>query len=89
MRQIDGIPGVQPRFGNLLAALAELAEMTIAEFSAAFTAAFGTTPYQFVLDRRIHRAKKLLATTEMSITDIGMDVGFSTPSHFATTFKTA
>lgn len=70
-----------------LAALAELAEMTIAEFSAAFTAAFGTTPYQFVLDRRIHRAKKLLATTEMSITDIGMDVGFSTPSHFATTFK--
>ncbi|WP_234940049.1 helix-turn-helix transcriptional regulator [Mycolicibacterium nivoides] len=70
-----------------LAALAGLTEMTIAEFSAAFTATFGTTPYQFVLDRRIHRAKKLLATTAMSITDIGMNVGFSTPSHFATTFK--
>ncbi|WP_372508092.1 helix-turn-helix transcriptional regulator [Mycolicibacterium alvei] len=35
----------------------------------------------------MHRAKKLLATTAMSITDIGMNVGFSTPSHFATTFK--
>lgn len=70
-----------------LAALAELAEMPVAEFSAAFAAAFGTTPYQFVLDRRMHRAKTLLATTTMSITDIAMAVGFSTPSHFATTFK--
>lgn len=70
-----------------LAALAELADMTVSEFSATFTADFGSTPYQFVLDRRIHRAKELLATTTMSITDIGMAVGFSTPSHFATTFK--
>lgn len=70
-----------------LAALADLAEMPVAEFSAAFAAAFGTTPYQFVLDRRMHRAKTLLATTTMSITDIAITVGFSTPSHFATTFK--
>ncbi|MBU8828934.1 helix-turn-helix transcriptional regulator [Mycolicibacterium goodii] len=70
-----------------LAALAKLADMTVSEFSATFTADFGSTPYQFVLDRRIHRAKELLATTTMSITDIGMSVGFSTPSHFATTFK--
>lgn len=70
-----------------LAALAELADMTVSEFSATFTADFGSTPYQFVLDRRIHRAKELLATTTMSITDIGMAVGFSTPSHFAQTFK--
>ncbi len=70
-----------------LADLAELADMTVAEFSSTFTADFGSTPYQFVLDRRIRRAKQLLATTAMSITDIGMAVGFSTPSHFATTFK--
>lgn len=70
-----------------LAALAELTEMPVAEFSAAFTTAFGATPHQFVLNRRIHRAKTLLATTAMSITEIAVTVGFSTPSHFATTFK--
>ncbi|MDV3125896.1 helix-turn-helix transcriptional regulator [Mycobacterium sp. 21AC1] len=70
-----------------IAGLAELADMTVAELSAAFTATFHTTPYQFVLDRRMQRAKALLATTAMSVTEISMAVGFSTPSHFATTFK--
>lgn len=70
-----------------LAALAELTDMTVAEFSKAFTAAFNTTPYQFVLDRRIERAKTLLASTTLAITDISAAVGFSTPSHFATTFR--
>jgi AraC family transcriptional regulator len=70
-----------------LAGLAKLADMPVAEFSAAFTATFHTTPYQFVLDRRMQRAKTLLITTTTSITDIGIAVGFSTPSHFATTFK--
>ncbi|MEX3646609.1 helix-turn-helix transcriptional regulator [Mycolicibacterium porcinum] len=70
-----------------VAGLADLADMTVAEFTAAFAAAFGATPYQFVLDRRIQRAKRLLITTTKPITEIGMAVGFSTPSHFATTFK--
>lgn len=70
-----------------LDALAAHAAMTVADFSRAFTAAFHTTPYQFVLDRRIQRAKTLLATTFESVTDISAAVGFSSPSHFATTFK--
>lgn len=70
-----------------LTTLAELTDMTVADFTKAFTAAFNTTPYQFVLDRRIARAKTMLATTTVSITDISTAVGFSTPSHFATTFK--
>ena len=70
-----------------LAGLAELADMTVAEFSAAFTTTFHATPYQYVLDRRMQRAKTMLITTTIPITDIGVAVGFSTPSHFATTFK--
>jgi len=70
-----------------LMTLAEHVDMTVNGFLPAFTKAFGTTPHQFLLDRRINRAKILLTTTTRSVTDIGHTVGFSTPSHFATTFR--
>lgn len=71
-----------------LGALARYAEMPTNEFRTAFVRAFHKTPYQFVLDRRMSRAKQLLVTTDLSVTDISVAVGFSSPSHFATTFKT-
>jgi len=49
--------------------------------------AFGTTPHQYLIERRINRARRLLSAGTASITEISMSVGFSTPSHFATTFK--
>ncbi|MUM16636.1 AraC family transcriptional regulator [Mycobacterium sp. CBMA 623] len=70
-----------------LATLARYAEMSISEFRTAFVHAFHKTPYQFVLDRRMSRAKHLLAAGQLSITDISAALGFSSPSHFATTFK--
>jgi AraC family transcriptional regulator len=70
-----------------LEALAGLAEMSVGRFIKAFAAAFHTTPYQFLLDLRIDRAKSLLVTTSSSITEISVVVGFSTPNHFSTAFK--
>jgi len=70
-----------------LESLAHLAQMSVATFIKAFRAAFHTTPYQFLLDRRIDRAKTLLSSTRLSITEISAAVGFSTPNHFATTFR--
>lgn len=70
-----------------LPTLAGLVGMGVHTFSRAFSATFHTTPYQFVLDRRIARSKHLLATTPLSVTEISDAVGFSNPSHFATTFK--
>lgn len=67
--------------------LAGLAGMPVGAFVTAFTAAFGVTPYQYVLDRRIEVARKLLATTDTPIRSVGESVGFSTPSHFASTFR--
>lgn len=67
--------------------LAELAEMPVSAFVTAFTAAFGDTPYQYVLNRRIDEAQRLLATTDLPIRAVGVAVGFSTPSHFASTFR--
>jgi AraC family transcriptional regulator len=70
-----------------LATLAQLAGMSVNGFTRAFAAAFHSTPHQYVLDRRISRAKTLLTQTMLPITEITMAVGFSTPSHFATAFK--
>ncbi|NOR03013.1 helix-turn-helix transcriptional regulator [Mycolicibacterium fortuitum] len=69
-----------------LDSLARLVGMPVDTFIKAFRDAFHTTPYQFLLNRRIEKAKTLLITTSLSITEIGAAVGFSNPSHFATTF---
>jgi AraC family transcriptional regulator len=67
--------------------LAATVGMTTRSFLAAFSEAFSTTPHQYLIDQRIQRAKTLLTGTKTSITDIGFQVGFANPSHFATTFK--
>lgn len=69
-----------------IAALARFAQMSTSEFTRAFIDAFETTPYQFVLTRRINRAKILLATTTLAISDIAHLAGFSNPSHLSTAF---
>lgn len=67
--------------------LAVLAGMPVHAFISAFRRAFHTTPYQFLLDLRIDRAKMLLMSSAASIAEIASAVGFSTPSHFATAFR--
>ena len=49
----------------------------------AFKAAVGQSPHQFVLTRRIERAKELLRNTEMPIIDVALSVGFSSQSHLS------
>ncbi|WP_234835126.1 helix-turn-helix domain-containing protein [Mycolicibacterium stellerae] len=67
--------------------LAQAVGMSTSSFLSAFSAAFGTTPHQYLIEQRIRRAKTLLTGTTASVTEISAAVGFSTPSHFATTFK--
>jgi AraC family transcriptional regulator len=69
-----------------LQTLAHMAGMSINTFIKAFADAFHTTPHQYLLNQRISRAKTLLSTTTMTMTEISAAVGFSTPSHFTTTF---
>jgi AraC family transcriptional regulator len=49
----------------------------------AFKAAIGQSPHQYVLARRIERAKELLRNTEMPIIDVALSVGFSSQSHLS------
>ncbi len=67
--------------------MADLARLPVRTFVKAFNDAFHTTPHQYLLDQRIIRAKTLLCTTSLPITEISTTTGFSSPSHLATTFK--
>lgn len=71
-----------------VADMASHAQMAVPDFLREFSAAMGTTPHQFVIDRRVKRARAMLTSSDtLSVTDISVLVGFSTPSHFATTFR--
>jgi AraC family transcriptional regulator len=50
---------------------------------------WGTTVHQYVLARRLERAKSLLRATDLTITAIALDTGFSSQSHLATAFRRA
>jgi AraC family transcriptional regulator len=45
------------------------------------------TPQQFVIQRRIEKAKQLLRNSEASLADIAFQTGFSSQSHLSNTFK--
>jgi AraC-like DNA-binding protein len=56
-------------------------------FLRVFEAITGTTPHNFVACCRIERAKELLLNSTKSITDICMEVGYSSLGSFSTTFS--
>lgn len=49
--------------------------------------ALGVSPQQYVQARRIDLARKLLRESELSLTDIALELGFSSQSHFTTVFR--
>jgi AraC family transcriptional regulator len=52
-----------------------------------FRAAFGETPHQYLLRRRVERAQELLARSALAVSEIGMAVGFDEPSAFSRAFR--
>jgi AraC-like DNA-binding protein len=51
-----------------------------------FESVFGTTPHQFRTACRLHLAKRLLAQGRYSVTDVCMEVGFSSAGSFSALF---
>lgn len=70
-----------------LADLASAAGMSRMYFASQFRVATGMRPHDYVLHKRIDRAKHLLATTSDSLVEIALSVGFQTQAHFTTIFK--
>jgi len=61
--------------------------MSYFHFSRAFKQSMGMTATNYIAERRIERAKKMLEETEMPISEIALRSGFSSQSHFTTAFR--
>src|SRR5438094_10519750 len=67
--------------------LARIAYVSEAHFIRIFRTTFGETPHRYLQRRRVERSMFLLRETERSITDICLDVGFSSLGTFSRTFR--
>jgi AraC family transcriptional regulator len=67
--------------------LAREADMSEFHFSRAFKRTTGLTPSQYFIHLRLEKARRLLRETNRSIIEIGLDVGYTSPSHFAQIFR--
>jgi len=66
--------------------VAREAAMSPFHFIRQFNALFGDTPHQYRIQTRLDRAKLLLARGDQSVTDVCMDVGFSSLGSFSDLF---
>jgi AraC-like DNA-binding protein len=70
-----------------LDAMAREAGYSRSHFARAFTAAYGETPRAYLTRRRIERAKTLLRSANLSVTEICMLVGFASLGSFSARFR--
>ncbi|MDR3465565.1 MAG: AraC family transcriptional regulator [Xanthobacteraceae bacterium] len=70
-----------------LASLARLARLSTFHFCRAFKQSLGIPPHRYHTSRRIERAKAMLAERRFSVTEVGMNLGFSGSSSFTAVFR--
>src|SRR5512146_76111 len=68
-------------------ALARAAHLSPAHFSREFRRAFGETPHQYLLTRRLERSAALLRNTDHSVVEICFEVGLASVGSFTTSFR--
>ena len=67
--------------------LAQIAHVSESHFIRTFRATFGETPHRYLQRRRVERSMFLLRETGRSVTEICLDVGFTSLGTFSRTFS--
>ncbi len=67
--------------------LARVSGVSEAHFARSFKEAYGVPPHRYLLARRIERATALLRDTDLSITEIAFQTGWSSLGTFGRTFR--
>ena len=67
--------------------LARVSGVSEAHFARSFKEAFGIPPHRYLLTRRIERATALLRDTDLAITEIAFQTGWSSLGTFGRTFR--
>jgi AraC-like DNA-binding protein len=70
-----------------LAEISKQAYLSRYHFLRLFRDTFNTTPHQYLIQRRIERAKQLLSCAELSVTEVCFEVGFQSLGSFSTLFR--
>lgn len=73
----------------LISEVAQACNLSRGYFIRAFKEATGMTPYQWLLSKRIDRAKELLRSSKAPLAEIAISCGFADQSHFTRVFSTA
>ena len=67
--------------------LADYLQLSEGFFHRTFKAAVGQSPHEFIIQRRLSRARKLLQHTTYSLADIAQQVGFASHAHMTAAFS--
>ncbi len=70
-----------------IADLARNAGLTETKLMRTFKQVFGITIFDFVQQQRMELAKKLVETTDLSVTEVALEVGYEYPGNFTTAFR--
>jgi AraC family transcriptional regulator len=70
-----------------LSALAQAANMNLSYFATLFRKSMRVSPHQYVLNRRVEWAKRLLRDSKRSVLEVSLEVGFDHPNNFARVFR--
>jgi AraC-like DNA-binding protein len=87
VRQAKELLDHQPSRVWRLADLARMVGVSAHHLVECFTREVGVSPRQYLLSVRVRHAQEMLAGSDIAITDLALELGFSSSQHFAATFK--
>jgi AraC-like DNA-binding protein len=71
-----------------LEALAEIAQLSVHHFARAFRQSLGIPPHNYIVQRRVEHAQQLIRNTDLPLSEIAIEAGFTDQSHLARHFRT-
>ncbi len=86
--QASGVAAALEGEPTSVAAMAASAGMPQERFVRLFTSSYGLTPWRYILNRRIDRAKSLLADRSLAVKQVARAAGFSDANYFTRLFRT-
>lgn len=67
--------------------LADMVHLSVPRFKQKFKQVTGVPPAEYIIREKIARSEAMLIESSTSITDIALDIGFSSSQHFSVVFK--
>ena len=67
--------------------LAFLTQLSLSSFKRKFSQLYGTSPNKYFISKKLEKAQLLLSTTDMQVSEVAYDCGFSDVGYFGKTFK--